>query len=193
MQLDWPQWQKNNREFIASLLVIFTPSCFLRGAWIPVPHPKSCWRGAEHSQFLGWGSALAEWIPAGKSPRPLPKAGDETWACLRPLSPSSCGCSELLEQHPAPLAPAPNHTEQNAPGCSSLGATSPSPAPKPPSVPAPRCCTWAKPLRRQRCPRADFCPLKSLLPGQEKGAKSIFRQKVVGDPQLLVPLAEGKG
>lgn len=43
LQLDWPPWQKNNREFIASLPAIFTPSCFLREAWIPIPHLKGCW------------------------------------------------------------------------------------------------------------------------------------------------------
>lgn len=41
LQLDWPPWQKNNRDFIASLPVIFTPSCFPREAWIPIPHLKS--------------------------------------------------------------------------------------------------------------------------------------------------------
>lgn len=37
LQLDWPQWQENNREFIASLPVIFTPSCFPREGRIPCP------------------------------------------------------------------------------------------------------------------------------------------------------------
>lgn len=54
---------------------------------------------------------------------------------------------------------------------------SPSAAPKP----APRRCTqrWALPA--------------AIPAAGKKGAKSIFVHKVVGDPQLPLPFAEGKG
>lgn len=58
----------------------------------------------------------------------------------------------------------------------------------------------AKPPRPQQCPKAAFCLLSSLLAVQkqswkrgQKKKKSIFMQKDVGSPQLLVRFAEGRG
>lgn len=188
MQLDWPPWQKNNREFIASLPVIFTPSCFLREAWIPIPHLKSHGLLVRHrvgswalSWFLGWGSALTREIFAHLCPRQ--RMMPETSFSLLLQVQRAPGAA------PAPLASVPNHPKWTASMCSLLHTTFPFPSTQTPCAPMSQCCTWAKPLQGVQEPISDLNP---TCLGRRKGKKSTFMPKV-GDSQILVLFMRGKG
>lgn len=151
MQLDWPPWQKNNREFIASLPVIFTPSCFLREAWIPIPHLKSHGLLVRHrvgswalSWFLGWGSALTGEILPDLCPRQMMVPGTSFPLLLQ--------VQRAPGAAPAPLASVPNHPKWTASTCSLLHTTSPSPAPKHPLHPCLNAAPGQSPCKGSKSP-----------------------------------------